>query len=442
MSQKKRYAIVGTGSRSSMYIKAICNTYPDRAELVGLCDSNQSRMNYYNNVFLKKSCNNHPDVPTYKADRFDDMIAECKPDVIIVTSMDRTHHKYTCRAMELGCDVITEKPMTIDAEKCQQIIDTQKRTGRNVTVTFNYRYAPRNSKVKEVLQSGVVGEITSVHFEWLLDTSHGADYFRRWHRNKVNSGGLMVHKATHHFDLVNWWLDSEPVTVFAMGDLKFYGKINAEKRGITEFYSRARNNPIAAKDPFALKISPDDETMMGLYYNAEQEDGYYRDQSVFGDGISIEDNMGVMVRYRNNAVITYSLCAHCPWEGYRIVFNGTKGRLEFNVVEKSFVDGKGENMAEFGMRELGEDRKQLVPEIIFQPHWGKAQVITYDCDSLAGHGGGDAKLLKNLFVGVDEDPLGLAADFHDGAKSILTGIGANLSMQTGLPVKVQELIHW
>ena len=442
MSQKKRYAIVGTGSRSSMYIKAICNTYPDRAELVGLCDSNQSRMNYYNNVFLKKSCNNHPDVPTYKADRFDDMIAECKPDVIIVTSMDRTHHKYTCRAMELGCDVITEKPMTIDAEKCQQIIDTQKRTGRNVTVTFNYRYAPRNSKVKEVLQSGVVGEITSVHFEWLLDTSHGADYFRRWHRNKVNSGGLMVHKATHHFDLVNWWLDSEPVTVFAMGDLKFYGKINAEKRGITEFYSRARNNPIAAQDPFALKISPDDETMMGLYYNAEQEDGYYRDQSVFGDGISIEDNMGVMVRYRNNAVMTYSLCAHCPWEGYRIVFNGTKGRLEFNVVEKSFVDGKGENMAEFGMRELGEDRKQLVPEIIFQPHWGKAQVITYDCDTLAGHGGGDAKLLKNLFVGVDEDPLGLAADFHDGAKSILTGIGANLSMQTGLPVKVQELIHW
>ncbi len=442
MSQKKRYAIVGTGSRSSMYIKAICNTYPDRAELVGLCDSNQSRMNYYNNVFLKKSCNNHPDVPTYKADRFDDMIAECKPDVIIVTSMDRTHHKYTCRAMELGCDVITEKPMTIDAEKCQQIIDTQKRTGRNVTVTFNYRYAPRNSKVKEVLQSGVVGEITSVHFEWLLDTSHGADYFRRWHRNKVNSGGLMVHKATHHFDLVNWWLDSEPVTVFAMGDLKFYGKINAEKRGITEFYSRARNNPIAAKDPFALKISPDDETMMGLYYNAEQEDGYYRDQSVFGDGISIEDNTGVMVRYRNNAVMTYSLCAHCPWEGYRIVFNGTKGRLEFNVVEKSFVDGKGENMAEFGMRELGEDRKQLVPEIIFQPHWGKAQVITYDCDTLAGHGGGDAKLLKNLFVGVDEDPLGLAADFHDGAKSILTGIGANLSMQTGLPVKVQELIHW
>ena len=323
---KKRYCIVGTGGRSEMYIKAILNTFPEQAELVGICDSNQKRMDYYNRIFIKKHCNNHPDLPTYKAQDFDRMIEECKPDTVIVTSMDRTHHKYTCRAMELGCDVISEKPMTIDAEKCQQIIDTKKRTGKNLTVTFNYRYAPRNSKVKEVLKSGIVGEITSVHFEWLLDTCHGADYFRRWHRNKVNSGGLMVHKATHHFDLVNWWIDSEPVTVFAMGDLKFYGKINAEKRGITEFYSRARGSKIAEKDPFALHIKESDENLMGLYYNAEDEDGYYRDQSVFGDGISIEDNMGVMVRYKNNVVMTYCLCAHCPWEGYRVVFNVLQGR--------------------------------------------------------------------------------------------------------------------
>ena len=439
---KKRYCIVGTGGRSEMYIKAILNKFQDRAELVGFCDSNRKRMEYYNNVFLKKHCNNHPDIPTYMAQDFDKMIAECKPDIVIVTSMDRTHHKYTCRAMELGCDVISEKPMTIDAEKCQQIIDTKKRTGRNLTVTFNYRYAPRNSKVKEVLKSGIVGEITSVHFEWLLDTCHGADYFRRWHRNKVNSGGLMVHKATHHFDLVNWWIDSEPVTVFAMGDLKFYGKINAEKRGITEFYSRARGSEVAAKDPFALKVNEKDEALMGLYYNAESEDGYYRDQSVFGDGISIEDNMGVMVRYKNNVVMTYSLCAHCPWEGYRVVFNGTKGRLEFNVVERSFCDAEGEDFNSFGMRELAEDRSKLSPEIIFQPHWGKPQVIESTTDTLAGHGGGDDRLLKHLFVGVDEDPLGLAAGYIDGAKSILTGIGANLSMQTGEPVNVQKLIQW
>ena len=49
-----------------------------------------------------------------------------------------------------------------------------------------------------------------MHFEWALDTVHGADYFRRWHREKKNSGGLLVHKSSHHFDLVNWWLGDVP----------------------------------------------------------------------------------------------------------------------------------------------------------------------------------------------------------------------------------------
>ena len=66
---------------------------------------------------------------------------------------------------------------------------------------------------------GVIGEINSVHFEWLLNTRHGADYFRRRHRDKRNSGGLLVHKSTHHFDLVNFWLGTTPKTVFAMGGL-------------------------------------------------------------------------------------------------------------------------------------------------------------------------------------------------------------------------------
>ena len=106
--------------------------------------------------------------------------------------------------MELGCDVITEKPMTTDEVKAQAILDAVKRTGRKLRVTFNYRYAPHNTKIRELLANGVIGEVFSVHFEWLLNTQHGADYFRRWHRDKRNSGGLLVHKSAHHFDLVNF----------------------------------------------------------------------------------------------------------------------------------------------------------------------------------------------------------------------------------------------
>ncbi|OGV36913.1 MAG: dehydrogenase [Lentisphaerae bacterium GWF2_45_14] len=439
-TKKKSYVLVGTGGRSSMYTEAMCKEHKDVAVLKAFCDTNQTRMDFYNNR-LKNEYGIKP-VPTYKAEEFDKMIAEQKPDKVIVTSMDRTHHKYICRAMELGCDVVSEKPMTVDDEKCQQIIDTVKKTGKDLVVTFNYRYSPRNTKIKEVIKSGLIGDINSVHFEWVLDTHHGADYFRRWHRDKRNSGGLMVHKSTHHFDLVNWWIDSFPKTVFAMGDLMYYGKANAEKRGITRFYSRARNSKIAAKDPFALKVTKKDETLLGLYYNAEHEDGYYRDQNVFGDGISIEDNVGVLVRYENKAILTYSLNAHSPWEGYRVMFNGTKGRLEYTVVETSYISGDHEDFNQPGMRELQNDTKNMVPEILFRPHWGKPQEITYEQGCKGGHGGGDVRLLKDIFDGVGKDPLGHAAGYIDGAKSILIGISANKSMATGMPVNVKDVVKF
>ncbi|MBE6373565.1 MAG: Gfo/Idh/MocA family oxidoreductase [Lentisphaerae bacterium] len=446
MKKKLRYVQVGTGQRSWMYTTALMKEHAKDGELCALCDTNQHRMDFWNKFFKEEY--KHKPLPTYKADQFDRMIAEIKPDKVIVTSMDRTHHKYICRAMELGCDVITEKPMTMDAEKCQQIIDTQKRTGRHVTVTFNYRYSPRNTKIKEIIKSGLVGDITSVHFEWLLNTRHGADYFRRWHRCKNNSGGLLVHKATHHFDLVNWWIDSQPETVFSMAALRFYGKENAESRGCTDFYYRCRGSKIAAKDPFRYRGPADPywkKIYQGIYFDAEVEDQYYRDQSVFGDGISIEDNMGVIVRYKNKAILTYSLNAHAPWEGYRVCFNGTKGRLEFNVVEvSSSSDDDREVKVDFpGAHPLETERAKLLPEIIFQPHWGKPYVIDYpEVAADADHGGGDVLLLNHVFQGVKKDPLGLAADYVDGARSILIGIAANKSMASGQPVEVASLVHF
>ena len=164
--------------------------------------------------------------------------------------------------------------------------------------------------------------------------------------------------------------------------------------------------------------------------------------TIFGDGISIEDTMSVMVTYANRAVMTYSLNAFCPWEGYRICFNGTQGRLEFNVVERAYVAaGEAEDFTVPGMRELGEDRKDMVPQIIFQPLWGTPRVIEYDQGDRGGHGGGDIRLLRDILVGVQDNSLGHAADYVDGAKSILTGIAANRSMRTGLPVRVRDLVR-
>jgi len=279
-------------------------------------------------AFAEMATGKHPAPlpPMYTPDQFEAMIEKERIDRVIVTSVDRTHDTYICRAMRAGCDVVSEKPMTIDAPRCEAILETLEATGRDLTITFNSRYAPRNSRVKELLMEGVIGAVRSIHFEWLLDTRHGADYFRRWHRDKRNSGGLMVHKATHHFDLVNWWTATAPETVVAMGDLAFYGRANAEARGETRFYARAHGSDIAAGDPFALDLERDDR-LKRLYLDAEHTDGYQRDQSVFGDGISIEDDMAVLVRYASGATMSYHLHAYAPWEGYRVAFNGTRGRL-------------------------------------------------------------------------------------------------------------------
>jgi predicted dehydrogenase len=182
-----------------------------------------------------------PDLTAYPACDFGKMLAEKKPDTVIVCTKDSTHDDYICRSLQAGCDVITEKPMTTDATRCQKIVDTVRETGQQLRVTFNYRYSPPKSQVKELLTSGTIGRILSIDFQWMLDTYHGADYFRRWHRHKKNSGGLLVHKATHHFDLINWWISSIPQWVFASGERVFYNELQAKHYGLQDHGERCQD---------------------------------------------------------------------------------------------------------------------------------------------------------------------------------------------------------
>lgn len=429
MGTKKRFVQVGTGGRARFFYEALAKQYADTSEIVAFCDVNRLRMEFAQRNLMENF--NYPKVNLYGADEFDKMIEIEKPDCVIVTSIDRTHHKYIIRAMELGCDVISEKPMTTDNVKCQQIIDTIKRTGKNLRVSFNYRYAPCHSQVKRLMMEGIIGDVKQVHFEWLLDISHGADYFRRWHRDKRNSGGLLVHKATHHFDLVNFWLNTRPKQVFAFGDLMFYGRENAENRGINKFYYRAHGSENAKDDPFALKMEGN-ELMENLYLKAEEADGYLRDQSVFGDGISIEDVMNVLVKYENGAIMSYSLNAFSPKEGFRIVFTGTKGRMEVEVTEVSYVNAGGDKNME------GASKTRSIR--VF-PMFGEPYDVEME-EGKGGHGGGDPVLLNDIFGTPAPDPLKRAASHVDGAMSILTGVAANKSMATGMPVNIDDLVKF
>ena len=421
MTRRKRYAVVGTGGRGLSFVNSVAGRFKDDCELVGICATNPARMEYYNRHVVDE-LGGRP-VEAFDAADFDDMVRRTRPDTVIVTTVDAFHHRYIVRAMELGCDAITEKPMTIDAPKCRAIMDAVSRTGRTLTVAFNYRWRPGCTLVRKLLREGAIGEIVHVDLSYLLDTSHGADYFRRWHREKDKSGGLLVHKGTHHFDLVNWWLDAVPETVFGMGRLAFYGRENAERRGVDVAYDRYTGHD-TGDDPFAIDLAGAERTR-ALYLEAESHDGYRRDQNVFGDGVSIEDTMSLLVRYRTGVVLNYSLNAYMPREGFSVAFNGTRGRLEYQ--EAHGADD------EDGLSGLWSDRVVVLPQFA-EPY----EVPVPSAEG--GHGGADPSIQERMFsASPTPDPWGRSAGHGQGAASIMVGIAANRSFETGRPESVADL---
>jgi predicted dehydrogenase len=420
--EKRRFAQVGLGGRAGLFYEALTGVFAQDAELVALCDRNPGRLDHA--MARVKARGAQP--KGYMDAAFDAMIRETRPDVIIVTTTDVYHAEYICRSLELGCDVITEKPMTTDAAKCQRIIDVQRKTGRRVRVAFNYRYAPFRTQIKDLLMRGAIGDVLSVDFHWLLDIRHGADYFRRWHRNKRNSGGLLVHKATHHFDLVNWWLSTVPETVFARGQRKFYTPATAERFGLHNRAERCLNCPEMGPCKFYLNLRMGE--FKALYLDNEAFDGYYRDRCVFSPDIDIEDSLQVIVTYRSGAQMSYSLNAFMPWEGYSIRFNGTKGRLEHHLVEESYLNADGS---------IPGQKKALSTLLI--PHFGKPVEVT-PWSSDGGHGGGDEALIRDILAAEPgPDPYLRAADQRAGAYSILTGIAANHAIESGQAVAIGSL---
>jgi predicted dehydrogenase len=405
-STRLKLAIVGTGSRgTSSWGKPVIDDYHDVVEIVGLCDLNGKRVQAAKALMGSQA-------PTYTD--FDRMVGETNPDSVLVTTVDATHYRYILRAMELGRDVLTEKPMCTDEDQCRAILAAQKKTGRKITVTFNARHGREDKKVKSLLMEKAVGELISVDFHEYLDTSHGADYFRRWHRLRENSGTLLVHKASHHFDQANWWLNSRPVEVMAWGDLKFYGR-NHPFRG-----THCRSCPFQSQCKFYWNVAAVPEYVK-LYTECESEDGYLRDGCVWAENTNIYDTMSVLVRYENGVKLTYTANTYLPYEGQAISFNGTAGRLDYN----SFGGGGFVNS-----------------ELRLTRSFGKSEVIKdLEARREGTHGGADASLQDLIFRQPNApDPLGLRADLQAGALASLVGIAAYRSIERGgAKVKISDL---
>ena len=405
---RRRYAIIGTGERAtSMWGRQIQERYSDVVQFVGLCDINPKRVENSKQLM-------GVDCPTFT--NFDEMLDKAKPDVVMVTTRDSFHSQYIVRALDRGFDVMTEKPMVIDEKQCQAVLDAEKRNKKNIIVTFNYRFAPKHRTTKEILMSGEIGKVLSVDFAWYLDVYHGSDYFRRWHAYKNGGGSLWVHKATHHFDLVNWWLGADPVEVVANGQLQVYGKNGA----IRAANCRVCPHKKECRFYYDLTTNP---TRMKLYADSESADNYYRDACVFRNDIDIYDSMQAIVKYSNGATMAYSLDAHMPFEGFRVAFNGEFGRLEVRDYERQpWEVPAGEETEVYVTKSFGLRRRVPVKE------------------AEGGHGGGDNFLRDQIFRKAPAPDHMRLPDSRAGAMSCLTGIAARKSIEEKRAVKISELV--
>ena len=421
--QKRRYAICGVSTRAIyMYVTSIVKVFPEVAEVVALLDVDSIRAKV-----CKKQVPGIETVLEYLPEQFDKMIEETKPNALIIACMDCFHIDYLLKGLERGLDVICEKPMCTNVKDVLRVMEAEKKSRGKVICTFNYRYNPVHRKLRELVLASKVGRVTHVDLNWYIDIKHGSSYFNRWNRMRKNSGSLSIHKSSHHFDLVNWWINGVPESVHAFGALNHYGpngKFNpskkdgrhcttCEERMKCRYWARwqTRNSSLKVHDDHLKAF---DSENGWLFTN------YQPDMCIFDSEIDIYDTFVANVRYRNGVLLNYSANFSTPYEGYRLAINGTRGRIE--TME---FGGEG-GMA---LPNLNEDGKQYID--LFTIFEGRER-IHIPHGNTGGHGGGDPLILEDIFLG--EDPnrkYDILAKSVDGLRAISIGDGIYNSIRNG-----------
>ena len=421
MSQRKRYVVAGTGGRGlHMFAKPLLETFTRHCQLVGLLDHNPLRLRAANELL---GCA----LPGYTD--FGRMLRELAPDAVIVATRDSTHARYIIAALAAGKRAISEKPLCVDAAQARAILAAARkarRRGGSCWVTHNMRYGPDLTECKRLLDAGVIGELRAINFHENLDRRHGADYFRRWHRLKRNSGGLLIHKASHHFDALNWLAGSVPDALVARGGTVFYGR-NGPFRG-----RRCRGCRHARKCDFFADLWAHERNRK-LYLEAEAADGYIRDGCVFDPEIDIEDQAAALYAYRNGVQVTYSLTAFASYEGSHLLLEGTRGRLELRCVyDTNWAAG---NIAVHGLETVAGEELAL-----YSPAQGFRRLPIPRAEG--SHGGADPQLQADFFGRPwDARPTPRMAPLEQAVQAVLIGHAANVSIaRGGAPVEVQEFL--
>ncbi|NGX95312.1 MAG: Gfo/Idh/MocA family oxidoreductase [Candidatus Afipia apatlaquensis] len=370
---KVSLALIGAGSRSRAYTSQLVGN--DNAELVSVVEPDKDRRELIRTTFNIK-----PDMAFSNEDDFFNS-TKCA-DAVLICTMDREHHRQAIKAIKKGYDVLLEKPVSLKASDCIDILDCANKYDAKVMVCHVLRYAPFFQKIKQILNEGKLGKVISIQHNENINIFHYSHSYVRGNWRKTSEASpIILAKSCHDFDIINWLVNDKCKSVSSFGGLSYFKRENAPANSTGRcFNCPERNSCIFNAEKIYLEgywwnkgaVNLTDQSDAGIR-SALKEGPYGR--CVFKCDNDVCDHQVSILEFENGVTASFSMSA----------FTNPCSRTIKVMCEKGEIRG---NMAEIEIQLFGSEPEKIK----------MAEIV----DDIEKHGGGDYYLL-NDFIGWLQD---------------------------------------
>ena len=310
-------------------------------------------------------------------------------DAVAIMSPDFTHEEYACAALSHGKHVFCEKPLAITVEGCDRILKTWKQSGKRLMVGFNMRYMNIFRTIKDMVDSGVIGELKVIWCRHFVGAG-GNWYYHDWHANSKNTTGLLLQKASHDIDMIHWISGKYTKRVVGLGKLMYYGG----------------DKP----DDLTCDQCPEKSTCKEYRYLNTPGLANRQNKCVFRKEVDVEDHSAILMELDGGIQAVYMQCHFTPDYCRNYTFIGTEGRIE----------------------NLDDDTNVIVKFRSHSRRW-KNLADSYHCKirpAAGGHGGADPLIAKDFIDMLVEGKEPLATP-EAGRMSVAVGCAGTYSIRHG-----------
>jgi len=388
-----RVAVIGAGVRSVSYLSNAPEAMKSRIRLVAIADSCGQRRKLLRERFAAWG------QPAEYEDG-QELLAEASFDALIIGSYNNTHADFAIEALDSDACILLEKPVATSIEQCRQLWEKFCRVGNpKVFVGFVLRYAPFYRRIDELIRSGAVGQLLAIDADENLSQSITSGFYRGWRRDDALSGGFMVEKCSHDFDILHLLTGKRVSQVFSIA-----------KR--THFVERPRHEQHRRFDPQVIRnlaLDYGDIHTKQIFENTP-------DISIYGAPSDVPDHQAVMLEYEDGTLVNFMACHGQPRVTRRIRVFGSNGSLEGDI-----------------------DRGIVMHDIPFEDRLGaetKHYQVSFD---ESGHHGADSVINDAFWAAAAGGVSQSLAGIKEGIEAVIVGLAAEESKRTGLPVQLESL---